>query len=342
MSDVTNYDGCLEAMADYCESMYLNLAKAESAYHDTEENAYVKSLPSKYLDFVGIKKLGGRTVVMNQLLKNGSTETVNDVTFTNNGDGSWTINGTANDDGYKRLDNLFTQTFSGHKYYIHGDLEDGSDSTYYISINGIGAKCYNKSVIGNGYDGPYGSTAFTFKSGQTFDNLKIYVWYTDLTLMFGSGNEPATTAEVEAILSADYYAYNLGSLLSAGITGIISKDSNDTTLQTFDIPSEITTMEGYGWSCPDAYNYIDFENKKFVFAVGTRAYEAGDESDSTVITDKTNTYYELDEPLEFDVSEYLTDTDLNVEAGGSITFESQLGDDYQIPVPVELEYIGVS
>ena len=75
--------------------------------------------------------------------------------------------------------------------------------------------------------------------------------------------------------------------------------------------------------------------------MGSRAYASGDESDSTVITDGTNTNYELDTPLEFDISDSLPDMEIDVVASGSVTFENQHGDDYRIPVPVELEYIGV-
>ena len=44
--------------------------------------------------------------------------------------------------------------------------------------------------------------------------------------------------------------------------------------------------------------------------------------------------YELDEPVETDISAYLTDDGLiEVEAGGTLEFPNQNGNDYRIPVP---------
>jgi hypothetical protein len=108
----------------------------------------------------------------------------------------------------------------------------------------------------------------------------------------------------------------------------------------FPIPTAIRNLDGYGWSAGTAYNYVDFERKVFVQNVGSRAYASGDESDSTVITDGTTTYYPLTTAVETDISEYLTDDNLiNVESGGTLTFPNSNGTDYQIPVPSEEEYM---
>ena len=48
----------------------------------------------------------------------------------------------------------------------------------------------------------------------------------DLTLMFGAGNEPSTVAEFEAMFPAQYYPYNAGTLLSAGVTEVESEGKN--------------------------------------------------------------------------------------------------------------------
>ena len=342
MSDVTNYDGRLEAMAGYCETMYLNIAKVNNAFHDQTEDAYTANLPSNYFDFFGVKKVGGKTVVFNQLVSDAvSSATVNDVTLTNNGDGSYTIDGTASATAIFIMNsNVADASKAGHKIYISA-LPD-SNMQFYVS-NEDGTKEVS-AQLGAGYI----ATATTYRgiilripSGNTVDNVTFYPQIHDLTLMFGAGNEPTSVSQFEAMRPATYYEYDTGSLLSFGVTEILSKDADDVTLETFSIPEEITTAEGYGWSCPGAYNYIDFDTKKFVQAVGSREYEAGDESDATVITDGINTHYKLDEPLAFDVDlpdEIIT----KAEAGGTLTFPNQHGDDYRIPVPVEMEYIGVA
>ena len=59
-----------------------------------------------------------------------------------------------------------------------------------------------------------------------------------------------------------------GTLLSAEVTKIVSKDSNGDVIDVYEIPEEVQALEGYGWSAGSAYNYIDFTNKKFVQKVG--------------------------------------------------------------------------
>lgn len=53
-------------------------------------------------------------------------------------------------------------------------------------------------------------------------------------------------------------------------------------------------------------------------------------------------YYELETPIVTDISTVLPDDflrNIEVEAGGSITFKNSNGDDYRIPVPSEEEYV---
>ena len=53
-------------------------------------------------------------------------------------------------------------------------------------------------------------------------------------------------------------------------------------------------------------------------------------------------YYELEKPIVTDISTLIDDDflrNLEVEAGGSITFKNSNGDSYRIPVPSEEEYI---
>lgn len=348
MPDITNYDGRLEQMANYCEQMLDNIAKVNNVYHDSVENAYAAALPDKFLKWKTINKIGGKTLVWNQLVDSGTTT---------------------------------VPTISGHKYYT---LIDGTASI----------------VTSDG-------TAITIVD-DTADMV------CDLTLCFGSGNEPATTNAFTDVFPATHYDYEPGTLLSAGLTEVDSKDSSDNTLQTYSVPAEVQAIEGYGWSAGTAYNYVDYERKKFVKCVdridmGTMAwtyvgsipgqerfysgtiaslnkppsannignlinknYVATSYNDyvqnfpdkicfgfvngnigvrDTSYTDKntftsamsgTYLFYELDEPVETDISEYLTDENITkAEAGGSITFVNQHGEDYKIQVPVEMEYIGL-
>lgn len=363
MSDVTNYDGRLEQMAGYAKAMYVNIAKVNNAYYDSVEDEYSKTLPGKYLDFLGIKKISGKTVVWNQQAKELSStywyaaSSVNvSLTFGTNEVDAQLLTDTAATYNYgisiKSAER--TPNISGHKYAYVFDIKTNTVGTYFgLQLLKSGSAVDTPAItVADTYETMSGIVTATSNDKSLYliypkNNIATSLTYSvrnamifDLTSLFGSGNEPATITEFRTKYPALYYAYDPGSLLNAGIVSVISKGSDDTTLKTYTVPEDITTMEGYGWSCPGAYNYINFETKQFVQAVGSRPYEAEDENDSTVITDGTNTHYELDEPLAFDVD--LPDKIITkVEAGGSLTFANQHGDDYRIPVPVELEYIGV-
>ena len=53
-------------------------------------------------------------------------------------------------------------------------------------------------------------------------NVEVF----DLTKMFGSGNEPATVEEFEAMFPGEGYSYNAGELLSAGVNEIVERGRN--------------------------------------------------------------------------------------------------------------------
>lgn len=62
----------------------------------------------------------------------------------------------------------------------------------------------------------------TAVGGIAWDNA----FFVDLTQMFGSGNEPSTVAEFKALFPLNYYAYNIGELLSFNGTGIMTNGFN--------------------------------------------------------------------------------------------------------------------
>ncbi len=52
-------------------------------------------------------------------------------------------------------------------------------------------------------------------------------------------------------------------------------------------------------------------------------------------------YYELAEPIEYDVTDLLADFDnvFQAESNGSVTFKNTLGDDYKVPIPNSVSYV---
>lgn len=61
-----------------------------------------------------------------------------------------------------------------------------------------------------------------------------------------------------------------------------------------------------------------------------------------MITDGTNTYYELAKPIVTDISDIIGDTfqePFEVESGDSLTFKNTNGDGYQVAVPSDIQYV---
>ena len=240
-------------------------------YQTDETVAYEKTVPAGAMPYAGIEKIGGKTVVWNQLANfNGITaQTNNGVTFTPNVDGSYTINGTATGrvtnsaPAFSRLN-----VVSGHKYsfVLSQPLNNlrlrfgGGMNPDFVTQSAIVACNSNVSLYA------YFDSVTDVSSTEYNQNLFITIF--DLTLMFGSGNEPSTVEEFKSMFPADYYPYNAGTLLSAGVTEVVSKKSDTTTLATYSVPAEIQALEGYGWSAGSVYNYIDYERKVFVKNVG--------------------------------------------------------------------------
>lgn len=223
--------------------------------------------------------------------------------------------------------------------------------------------------------------------------------------------ETNTTRIVEVPDTALYYGQFVkigghtieasGELLSAEVTSVISKDATGNTVQTYPIPAEIMSIEGYGWSVGSVYNYVDFERKVFVKNVsrvdmGTltwtynnntygkyfnatinekkdglanlicpkyEVFGAGvasitsptgiaqsttqvkvvyvvdpaytNASAFTTSVSGTFLFYELQTPIEIDISQYLTDTDIKVASGGSLIFDNS----NELDVPSGVKYI---
>lgn len=155
--------------------------------------------------------------------------TRNGITFTNNGDGSITVNGT--NTGEASIYNiLIPQSIApSQKYFIKGCAIDGTYEKYgcYISYYLNGSFVYNNgSEFGNGAiftssDLDYNQNYFNIRvaPGVTVTNLVFKPQLYNLTQMFGFVNEPTTVDEFTNLFPNDYYQYNLG-------TSIIVKDYN--------------------------------------------------------------------------------------------------------------------
>lgn len=208
---------------------------------DTE--AYQKTVPSG-AKMANVKSIGGKTIVWNQLnLNNENSITRGGISFTNNKDGSWTITGTCSAlDGNSTNTPiyLFSNKFvSGHKYLVKADKYFGEN--YGFAINDASAPL-KKAVIINDRFNPI----IFVKDKVTVDDVTMRMNIFDLTQMFGTGNEPSTSEEFEAMFPADYYPYNAGELMSAPVNEVVEQGKN-----YFDFSKLVS----------DGVNVIDYDNQ---------------------------------------------------------------------------------
>ena len=135
-----------------------------------------------------------------------NTKTKSGITTTNNGDGSWTINGTATQSDYINFsDYQITSIVGGHKILICGNKENSN----------FGMGLLNQSIkdTGTGAIGIFNQNAekywgIEWKSGAVINNVTITPQLFDLTAMYGAGNEPKTLADFRKDFPESYYPYS--------------------------------------------------------------------------------------------------------------------------------------
>lgn len=85
--------------------------------------------------------------------------------------------------------------------------------------------------------------------------------------MFGTGNEPSTPKEFEAMFPAEYYPYNEGELMSMPVNEVIYLDTKNQET-SYPIPQTILNLDGYGDGVNSDDNYVDWEEKRYHKRVG--------------------------------------------------------------------------
>ena len=169
-------------------------------------------VPSGYLPLNRGKYIANKEPV--QLLdksKYSATQTRHGVTFTNNGDGTITVNGTNNGEIYYSLE-VLTSIPVGHKVII----DDGNSTLYFFGDMRTKDNVLIRTIPPR--------TIFTLPSNLARLNMLYFVRYNtggvtynnelsrpqlfDLTAMYGAGNEPTTVAQFRADYPNELYDYN--------------------------------------------------------------------------------------------------------------------------------------
>lgn len=164
-----------------------------------------------------VTRIEGKTTKMVQLFDKSvipATQTINGITYTNNNDGSITINGTATAESYIIIVTRDKIT-DGHKI-LYGSEQNTSDYGMAWGTNLPSTK-FNTLTINNNY-------TVIVKSGVTVDNVKIYPNLFDLTAM---NREDITTAEQFKAEFPDLYPYENGNIYPAKISGVKFYEKQD-------------------------------------------------------------------------------------------------------------------
>lgn len=155
-----------------------------------------------------------------------ATQTINGVTFTNNGDGTITVNSlniTANT--FLPLLPSYIDAKKGHKYCaLSGTNRDGG--YFYVDIlNENGA--WVSAIVDNLYTVPADNYSLRptiiAEKNKPFGDKTYKPQLFDLTEMYGAGHEPATVAEFKAKFPNEMYDYSPRCWVTSYKTGLIAK-----------------------------------------------------------------------------------------------------------------------
>lgn len=170
-----------------------------------------------------VTRIEGKTTKMVQLLdksKYFNTQTNSGITATNNGDGSWTINGTATADDYINFSPALSLN-DGHKVLLTGNKTDSGFTlgllNQHISDTGNG----DIGIIKAGLLRTWG---ISWKSGAVINNVTITPQLFDLTAM---NREDITSAEQFKAEFPEFYPYENGNIYPAKISGVKFYEKQD-------------------------------------------------------------------------------------------------------------------
>lgn len=226
------------------------------------EKAYQKDIPSG-AKLASVKKIGGRTIVWNQLANVAMKNNV----YLNDGNRAEikidsdknTITATLLSEptnNYHTYINYIVRRFEkGHKYLFSAFFKSNKDcvmrfdkfgsskmTTQNLKSN-IERLCAD-ILICNEDDANNEIPIYPTEKDSGFS---VGDWYSmrdfklfDLTQMFSAGNEPSTPEEFEAMFPKDYYPYNEGTLMSIPVNEVVEQGRN--------------LFDCYGFSCAGIYD----------------------------------------------------------------------------------------
>jgi hypothetical protein len=171
-----------------------------------------------------VTRIDGKTTKMVQLLDKSTysaTQTKSGITATNNGDGSWTINGTATKNDYINFSAPLSSIIGGHKILICGNKEN---SNFSMGLLNQPIKDTGAGAIGTFNQSAEKNWGIEWVNGAVINNVTITPQLFDLTAM---NREDITTAEQFKAEFPDLYPYENGNIYPAKISGVKFYEKQD-------------------------------------------------------------------------------------------------------------------
>lgn len=202
--------------------------------------------------YVSVDKVGGKSIVWNQLC---NPDTFNPVNCTaSESSGIVTLTDCANVNRYQAG---FIAVLKGHKYYQSVKIKSdgtnpvGFQNYLFLDINDKtnSAEFTRLSVIGTCTESGKALVQLYSPNYTDYQIVKNSLMLFDLTLIFGAGNEP-TAEQFEAMFPAESYPYNPGEIISSR-TETITVGTESVTTGFQELRSALA-----------AHDYIDMDGGK--------------------------------------------------------------------------------
>lgn len=263
-------------------SFVKQIAQTIGTFINFVERTYTKfrNLINEYAISTTLKEIDGRSVVINQLVKpNEGAYGEKGITLIDNGDGTYTLNGTATAIAWIRFVSDTPRKINvpvGHKCFFRINIEN-----FTLDDNVYGRLVYEVDVTEQHYDKGQGAIAVSnitavrnivlrVAQGMTFNNNKCTPQLIDLTKFFGQGSEPSSLDDPKIEEVKRYLAlhpeYNEGSIVSAEADKIVSKEKNIFNYQSQRYYAYLVSNAGTWYYSNDSYSYaIPCEPNKTYF-----------------------------------------------------------------------------
>ena len=231
-------------------SALLKLNKGQTYDILPEEGETVSRTAPSGAKYVSVDKVGGKSVVWNQLCNSDKFATA-DCTQTESG-GVVTISdcGVLN-----RYQAGFVAVAKGHKYYqtvkIKSDGENPVGFQNYLRLNIVtkttSAEFIRLSEVAEAKESGNSMIQLWSVNATNYQIVKNSFMLVDLTLLFGIGNEP-TVEQFERMFPAESYPYNPGEIISAKTATITAGTEAITTgfpeLKSAGTAHDVIDMDG--------------------------------------------------------------------------------------------------